>query len=246
MSDERRYDEDEVREIFEAAAEAREAGLPAVSSGGGITLAELETIGEEVGLPAERVRQAAASLDASGVAVPAVPRRTFAGLPIGVGRTVELARAPTDEEWEILVGELRETFHARGKVEVLGRTRSWSNGNLQAHIEPTVDGYRLRLSTLKGDAAARGLGGGFMISFALLILVVLLIQGRGAEGAVIAAMLGGVGTIVAGSSALTLPRWAAQRERQMEYIADRAVALIGPPAPIAGGAAPAAGLVEGD
>lgn len=228
MSDERRYDEDEVREIFEAAAEAREAGLPAVSSGGGITLAELETIGEEVGLPAARVRQAARSLDARQSTEGAlVPRRTVMGVPYAVGRTVELARAATDEEWEILVAELRETFGARGKVEAFGRSRTWSNGNLEAHIEPTADGYRLRLSTLKGDAGARLIIGGAMVSMALLLLVALLLKGRAAEAFGLATFMGGFGGLIAGSTAVTLPRWASERERQMEYIAGRAVALIG-------------------
>jgi hypothetical protein len=67
-----------------------------------------------------------------------------AGLPIGVGRTVELDRPRSDSDWERLVADLRETFEARGMVRYDGPFRQWTNGNLQALIEPTPSGHRLR------------------------------------------------------------------------------------------------------
>ncbi len=61
MPDERRYQEDEVAEIFEAAS------VPAISRTGapsqeGLTLTELQAIGREVGIAPERIAEAAASL----------------------------------------------------------------------------------------------------------------------------------------------------------------------------------------
>jgi hypothetical protein len=41
-------------------------------------------------------------------------------------------------------------------------------------------------------------------------------------------LFGGIGSLVAVSTGLSLPRWTSARERQMEHIAGRAVALIGP------------------
>ncbi len=49
---------------------------------------------------------------------------------------------------------LRETFDARGRLKAEGSFRQWTNGNLQALLEPTSSGHRLRLSTRKGDVKA--------------------------------------------------------------------------------------------
>src|SRR5678815_1596820 len=75
MADERRYQEDEGAEIFEAAS------APALARGDaaptqGLTLAELQAIGREVGIAPERIAEAAASLARSQ---PPLPRRTELG-----------------------------------------------------------------------------------------------------------------------------------------------------------------------
>ena len=80
--------------------------------------------------------------------------QTFLGLPIGVERTIALNRWLTEGEWEHLVVELREAFNARGTVSSNGPFRQWTNGNLQALLEPTATGHRLRLRTLNGNARA--------------------------------------------------------------------------------------------
>src|SRR5687767_15588386 len=116
MSSIRRYSEDEMRAIFEQATKAqheRERERPALEPTGGLTLEELQVIGQEVGIPAELVAGAAKDLDRPQ---PAGTVRRMAGLPVGVGRTVELGRRLTDDEWDVLVSELRETFEARGSV----------------------------------------------------------------------------------------------------------------------------------
>jgi hypothetical protein len=59
MSEERRYKEDEVKGIFEAAARERDSRGRAVVSPEGLTLAELQTIGREVGLAPDRIAEAA-------------------------------------------------------------------------------------------------------------------------------------------------------------------------------------------
>src|SRR5687768_3064339 len=165
MADERRYQEDEVAEIFEAAS------APALSRGDaapnqGLTLAELQAIGREVGIAPERIAEAASSLARSQ---PALPRRTELGMPVSAGHVVELPRALTDREWALVVGDLRETFRARGKDSSQGETRQWSNGNLHAFVEPTRTGYRLRLGTVKGDAMALNRMGGFGIAMGALV-----------------------------------------------------------------------------
>src|SRR5690606_17374542 len=85
--------------------------------------------------------------------------------------------------------------------------------------------YRLRLGTLKGDAApVNRLGVGGMLGGGLLLAVQAL-AGAPLEiaGPLVVAVLG-AGTL--GFNALRLPRWAREREQQMEYIAERAQALI--------------------
>src|SRR5262245_501835 len=109
---ERRYREDEVREIFELAASRKVLDPISRGSAQGMTLAEIQSIGSEVGLEPDRLARAAATLDTR----PIRPARKSWGMPIEVGRVVPLSRDLTDQEWEQLVTELRSTFAARGKI----------------------------------------------------------------------------------------------------------------------------------
>ena len=141
---ERRFNEAEVAAIFERATEAHHAGQRQLPSGEGMTLAQLQEIGREVGISPEQVAEAANAIDRVG----SPTARKFLGLPIGVGRTIELDRRLTDDEWERLVVDLRETFDARGVLRHEGSLRQWTNGNLQALLEPTATGHRVRLRTM--------------------------------------------------------------------------------------------------
>ncbi len=225
MTDERRYGDEEVREIFELASSTKEPGMPARTGGEGLTLAELKEIGKEVGLDPERVGQAATALEVRRATPPA---RKILGMPLTVGRVVDLPRAPTDSEWERLVAELRQTFGAKGKVSVHGSLREWRNGNLHASVEPTESGYRLRLGTLKGSAVAVTRGGTIAIVFSLVMLAVLAMTGQLEEDFALVLIFAMMGGAALASNVLTLPRWARERDEQMDYIAHRARAIIGP------------------
>jgi hypothetical protein len=229
MPDERTYGEEEVAEIFKAAAAARqEARSTALAPVNGFTLAELQSIGGEVGLAPESVAEAAAAVDLRRNSV----RRKDLGMPVSVGRTVDLPRAPTDLEWEMLVADLRETFGARGRVGSRGDVREWTNGNLHAYVEPTATGYRLRLGTTKSSAMAGNRMGAAGLVMALITLVVLAMTGGLPEvilGPLLIALMGG-GSLA--WNAATLPTWAQRREAQMEAVAVRAQTLLGgSPAP---------------
>ena len=91
MSD-RRYDDEETAAIFLTAAENPQAAPPHAPRNEGLTLADLQDIGREVGIPPEAVALAAQSLELRRQAV----TRSFLGLPIGVERTVALNRWLTD------------------------------------------------------------------------------------------------------------------------------------------------------
>lgn len=233
MTDERRYQDEEVAEIFEAAAAARDSGGRSLASADGLTLAELQAIGREVGMSPDRIADAASAID---LRRSARPRRTDLGMPISVARTVDLPRAPTDREWSLLVGEMRETFNARGRDRSTGGLREWANGNLHAFIEPTEDGYRFRLGTLKGDALALNRLGVAGMVMGLVMLVVLFLQGSLSQELFVPMLFALIGAATLTSNALRLPGWAQEREGQMEYIAARAQALIRPAPDPEGGA----------
>ena len=213
----RRYSEEEVAAIFERAAEAQQSARRQLAAGEGMTLADLQEIGRDVGIPTDLVVQAARALDQGGH--PA--SRSFLGFPVGVGRTIELGRRLSEEEWEHLVVDLRETFDARGRMSSQGSLRQWTNGNLQALLEPTPSGHRLRLRTVRGNAIAlMSVGLAFMGMSAALLIVGLISGELGPTlGGVGAFAFVGLGTFAVG--ALRLPAWARTRQRQMDGVAAR-------------------------
>ena len=162
-----------------------------------------------------------------------LPARKVLGAAASVGRIVELPRAPSDHEWELLVAELRETFGAKGSISSLGGLREWSNGNLHALIEPTETGVRLRLGTFNGGAVALRSAGTFGLVFAAFLATMFIVQGRMDEilgGPLVFAIMGGAALA---STVLRLPSWARERGQQMEHIARRATALLGGAPPTA-------------
>ncbi|HEX6576564.1 MAG TPA: hypothetical protein VF042_16465 [Gemmatimonadaceae bacterium] len=225
---ERRFTDEEVAQIFERATSGH--ALQTTRAAEGMTLAELQSIGEEVGIPADEIRRAAVSLSPSQ----AKPTQRLLGMTTGVAHTVHLARKLTDEEWERFVGEVRETFDARGTMTSQGSLKQWSNGNLQVLLEPAESGHRVRFRTVKGNAPAI-LGLGLVMSAASLIgetTAVLtgvahdlgLVASFGVLGAI------GIGTVV--STALRLPRWESTRKAQMENLGARVSAMaLEPPSP---------------
>ena len=220
---ERRYNDEEVAAIFLTAAESPQTAPVQTPRNEGLTLADLQEIGREVGIAPDAVALAAQSLELRRQAV----ARTFLGLPIGVERTVALNRWLTDAEWEQLVIELREVFRARGTVRSYGSLRQWTNGNLQALLEPTANGHRLRLGTVKGDARTGMASGLAIVGVAGAVAI--------ASGGHLASAVPGIALLlIAGlgifaNSAFRLPSWARLRGRQMEAIAARLALPAGPP-----------------
>lgn len=226
MSDDRRYSDSEIREIFDLAHRDDAAEVRALPPADGLTLAELQDIGREVGLAPDRLARAVAELEGRGRTL---ARATALGMPSSVGRMVPLARAPTDREWELLIADLRTTFEARGQVTSHGNLREWSSGSVHAFIEPTDDGYRLRLSDSRTDGVAASVLGGFFLAFALMIFMVLLGKDDPGVRFVVPAFFTLIGGGLIAGPRVALPRWADERERQMEHITRRATALIGAP-----------------
>lgn len=219
---ERRYSEEEITEIFKQATEVQQQARRHLPAGEGMTLADLQAIGQEVGVPAELVAQAARSLDAEG---PPVTRR-FLGMPLGVGRTVELDRWLSEDEWERLVVDLRQTFDARGVVRADGSLRQWTNGNLQVLLEPGAKGHRIRMRTYHEAARALMTGGAGAFAAATVVTVMSslagTLSGKSLVGIGFLAMMG-VAFLAVGS--VRLSGWARLRLDQMKGIAARLTLL---------------------
>lgn len=227
---ERRYDDDEVAEILARATQAPAGGEDrapgsTVSRRDGLTLSDLEEIGAEVGISPARIAEAAYGLDHR---VEAPAPQTLLGAPRSVSRIVPIAGPIDDAQWDRLVAELRGTFRATGKVTVHGALRSWTNGNLQVHVEPGDDGWRVRMRTLKGDAGPLASVGGFLSLFGAFFLVLSLVGGVEVRQLLVAlAFLAGGGWQLASVRA-SLPRWADERAEQMDRIAARMPHLLDP------------------
>jgi hypothetical protein len=222
----RRFNEEEVAAIFERATEAQHTPQRQLPSGEGLTLAELQEIGRQVGIAPELVVRAAASLSAAG----SPTGRSVLGLPISVGRTVNLDRKLSEDEWERLVVDLRETFDARGAVRQEGSFRQWTNGNLQALLEPTANGQRLRMTSVKGSAQAWFSGGLAMLGVAAIAAFTAILGRQNHLHPWIAVEI--LGALAAGQfviGAAGLPGWARLRRKQMEEISGRLT--LRPPSP---------------
>lgn len=219
----RRYGDDEVREIFSLATtgDDRDRALPAES--GGLSLDELRQIAREAGIDPGRVAAAAATLDARGRAAPV---RRALGLPVGLSRVVDLPREPTEREWEQLVTAFRTTFGTTGEMSSTGGLREWRNGNLHICVEPTEHGHQLRLATLKDDAIALNVLGVATGAMAVLMGAVVTLAGKPDKAMVVASMFGGIALFAFGANVIRVPRWARERDRQLQELANRAVKLL--------------------
>ena len=226
---EQRFSEAEVAQIFERATAGH--ALQATRAAEGMTLAELQSIAEEVGIPAEQITRVTLSLSRNG----AKPTQRFLGMATGVGHTVRLARKLTDEEWERFIVEVRERFNARGTMTAQGSLQQWSDGNLHVFHEPTDAGHRVRFKAVKGDAPVT-LGGGLVISAVAVIgEMTAVLTGVAHDVGLVASfgVLGAIGIGAAATTALRLPRWVRARKAQMEELGARASAMALKPRPSA-------------
>jgi hypothetical protein len=224
---ERQFTDEEVAEIFKRASE-EEHLAPVAAEGKGMTLPALQEIAREVGLSPESITRAARALDPTA----GTSSQKFLGLPLGVGRTVQLDHALSDREWDLLVADLRATFQARGKVTSDGSFRQWTNGNLQALVEPTPTGYRLRLKTMSANSRALmtlGLAG---VGVAAATSIAMGIAGTLNPGVVSdVGFMATLGLGMFGLGALRVPGWARRRRDQMDEIASRLAITTKPKLP---------------
>lgn len=238
---ERRYSDDEMREIFGAAAEAEAQGLPRPDGGAGadslapatgMSLAELQEIGAEAGLSPASIADAARRLEGSAGAAEVQVAPAGAGalarldatrrMPLTVAASGALAGPLSDEQWHDLVARLRATFSATGTTQQTGRLRTWRNGNLEVHVEPTApvsrsdaegaggSAWQVRLFTRSGQYSQGGVVGSMSgVGGGLLALI-----GQ-PEGGI---FLAGAGLATLAWSFVGSRAWARQREAQFRDV----------------------------
>jgi len=227
MSAERRFGEHEIAAIFKQAAEAQEVAQRQLSHSEGLTLAELQQIGKEAGITAEFIARAAA---ATARSEQTPPPTTHLGFPVSVARTIDLPGPLSDENWDRLVVDLRETFQASGEVRRDGSLRQWRNGNLHVLVEPTESGHRLRLRTLNTNLKnAVGVGLAFFVMGLLFMLILATTGDFGVDlaGTLFVSLFAAMGLGSIGVAAYRLRRWSEERARQMEVIAARTAERAG-------------------
>jgi hypothetical protein len=213
---ERRYTQDEVEAIFQRAAEAQQAVPLLRNPDDGMTLGQLQEIGREVGITPDQIRYAASAIERTGHTT----KRSLLGLPIGVGRAVDLDRKLTDSEWERLVVELRDTFDAKGRLRQEGNFKQWSNGNLHVMLEPMGDRHRLRMRTFRAQARAYIAFGAATMALSFAMYLSTAAGGRVWDpGKLWTLVL--MGGAMFGVGAAMIPAWARERQRQMREIAER-------------------------
>ncbi len=223
MDDQRRYGEDDIRKIFERAGWPATEYPRAISSSEGLTLAELQSIGSEIGFSQQQIAEAAAALTYPAPA----ERRSLFGMPVGLSRTASLPRLPDDREWELLLVDLRATFGVQGQDRSQGNLREWTNGALLACIEPTTNGCQLRLGSSKREAVlVNGIGVSWILA-GLITLVTLVRTGDfvGAN-ALLPVICGGIGGATLVYNGVRQRRWARTCEAQMRQVIDRARSLL--------------------
>lgn len=216
MTDPHRYDDDEVRAIFERATTVKPtSGVPAIlrdgAPPGGMSIDEIQAIGAEAGIDAGRIAEAASALTRFGST--RAPTLHF-GVATQTAHTVDLPRILSDLEWDHLVVRLRDAFAAPGAVRTEGSLRTWSHPHphVQVLLEPTPGGARLRM-TWDDWATRQWVDGGVTMGF-------LGATGAGLVGAITVlagkpfmagAMALGVGATVFGLGSWAVGRWMAAR-----------------------------------
>lgn len=222
MTSERRYQDHEIREILDLAIDEESNLQGSVTAADGLTLRQLQEVGQEVGVSPDRIAQAAVVVAARRHAP---THETTTWLPTAVERTILLPRNLSDREWEWLVAELRTTFGGKGEVAVQGGMREWTHGRVQAFIDESHTGYRLRLSDV--NAASGGIVlGGAILALALMIFVVLLGKADAGFRFIVPAVFTALGGGLMVGSALSLPRWARRQRDGMLHIEQHVAGLL--------------------
>ncbi|GAB5536004.1 MAG: hypothetical protein Rubg2KO_22530 [Rubricoccaceae bacterium] len=242
----RTYSEREVASIIERAVE-RQAETDQMEGAPGLTLDEIERLGQDAGIDPAHLRAAAQEVGAHG--------RTFSGTS-GMTRThVHVERwvdGPLiDEAWEDTVAHLRQHFGTEmsavmgmggNQVQQIGQAHEWTHTSslgvqTRVTVSPRGDRTRLRITQLVGLSSTRveGLGYGSLIA-----LVGALIGGGlgssildGPVGAITGMVVAFILTLAVAAPIVTRldEKWRAKKLRQLGDLADELAPMLATEAP---------------
>jgi hypothetical protein len=212
---------------------AAELDLAQPTEPGALSIGGVEQVAAQVGIPPERVRDAARELARAPAPVPAVPakrHREFFPSRLVIERLVDGHIPPS--AYESIAQQIQDTFGVVGVGSTLGRSLTWtgmpgggSGRDVRIAITPEGDGTRIHVEEhleLRGLAkAAPGLGAAI----------------AGSLGAVIAGLLGGgdaagIGMLVGaalgipGAIRFVLVTQEMHRQPELEQLADRLAARV--------------------
>lgn len=120
-SGKRLFNEKEVGELIQRATELHEGAAGA--SDQSLSLEEVEHIASELGISPQHVRSAALELSQTSRAQ---KKFSLFGAPFSVSHSRILSEPMNDEQWALVVAELRRSFGSRGQAETIGDTKEWS------------------------------------------------------------------------------------------------------------------------
>jgi hypothetical protein len=168
MSDaEKRFSDDEAREIIKRALHLQHRRADAETPRDGLSLSELESIGEDVGVSPELLRQAAGEVAAGESPT---GRSRFLGAPTNPAETVAVKRPVSEDELNELLVTLPSMTGDDGSGNAHRRSLNWSTDSVTAMrtgrtLRVTVHGSDstavVRVREQLGQVAA-GLFGGLM------------------------------------------------------------------------------------
>jgi hypothetical protein len=232
MSDQRKYGEEEARQILRLAAHEPGDLQPSVGNDAALSLRELQEIGLQAGIAAESIAEAARLVRLRD-RLPLLS--TFLARPPELRRVLELPRPVTDQEWDLMVAEFRDAFGSVGDVSTQGGAREWTSGGLRVVLEPTQSGHRLRMSSTNQRLLKLGRIGIVEVVAGLVLLAIIIPDLVASEGLTLLDLIrrtlphlivigSGIGFTV--WSRNDLSRWMVERESAMDLVAERVNALI--------------------
>ena len=207
----RRFTQEEAHDVFARAARRQQAVREADErAGAGLTLAELQAVGAEVGIDPAHVEAAARAL----AEVEPRPARTFLGVPERA-RAVRTFPAPLgDAAWTALVDALRQSYGQAGTVEQLGARRTWSMRDVvtRGELSVRVEGETV---TLEQALPVRSAYASALVPLALMAFF---LAGTFEPHVPILMLLATAAAVLA--ARVGLPAWARRQERRFHAAVD--------------------------
>lgn len=163
----RLYDEKEVNRLLKRATELQREEPSGVVHHGGLSLRDLEEIGQEAGIDARHLRRAAMELDSEAID-PSIWTRLLGDSPALSAQATVPGELPRDA-FETLIPPIQQVMREHGQPSLLGHTLTWQaeSGQNERSIQIVVSSRggethiraEERLHRLAGAIFGGGVGG---------------------------------------------------------------------------------------